>query len=86
MEYFNGYPGGSGLTLEQFWRIAGYGVQMTITVKKLNVAILDDYQNVSHHFANWYKLSDKIEVDVLNEYIGREENYQIFYLNMMFYV
>ena len=47
---------------------------MTISVKKLNVAILDDYQNVSHHFANWYKLSDKIEVDVLNEYIGREEN------------
>ncbi len=47
---------------------------MTITVKKLKVAILDDYQNVSHSFANWDELSDKIEVDVFNEYIGKEEN------------
>ena len=45
---------------------------MTINVKKLNVAILDDYQNVSHDFANWEKLSDKIDVDVFNEYIAKK--------------
>ncbi len=47
---------------------------MTIGMQKLNVAILDDYQNVSHDFADWHKLSDKIELDVFNEYIGKEEN------------
>ena len=43
-------------------------------MKKLNVAILDDYQNVSASFVNWDKISDKIELDVFNEYIGKEEN------------
>tara|TARA_Y100000991_G_C21919382_1_gene325820 strand:+ start:113 stop:1081 length:969 start_codon:yes stop_codon:yes gene_type:complete len=42
--------------------------------EKINVAILDDYQNVSRDFANWDKLSDKIELDVFNEYIGKEKN------------
>ena len=42
--------------------------------KKLNVAILDDYQNVSHIFTNWDKLSEEIELDVFNEYIGKEDN------------
>ena len=39
-------------------------------MKKIKVAILDDYQNVTHHFANWKTLSDKIELKVFNEYIG----------------
>ena len=43
-------------------------------MKKIKVAILDDYQNVTHHFANWKTLSDKIELKVFNEYIG-DDNY-----------
>ncbi len=39
-------------------------------MKKIKVAILDDYQKVTHHFANWDTLSDKIELKVFNEYIG----------------
>ena len=39
-------------------------------MKKIKVAILDDYQNVTHHFVNWKTLSDKIELKVFNEYIG----------------
>ena len=39
-------------------------------MKKIKVGILDDYQNVTHHFANWETLSDKIELKVFNEYIG----------------
>ena len=39
-------------------------------MKKIKVAILDDYQNVTHHFANWETLSDKIKLKVFNEYIG----------------
>ena len=42
--------------------------------KKLSVAILDDYQNVSHEFAEWDKISEKIELDVFKNYIGQEEN------------
>ena len=41
-------------------------------MKKINVAVLDDYQNVTHHFANWEKLSEKIELRVFNEYIGND--------------
>ena len=47
---------------------------MTISNKKINVAILDDYQNFSYDFVNWDKISDKIVIDVFNEYIGKEEN------------
>jgi phosphoglycerate dehydrogenase-like enzyme len=43
-------------------------------MKKLKVAVLDDYQNVTHHFANWETLSKKIELKVFNEYIGDEPN------------
>ena len=39
-------------------------------MKKLKVAVLDDYQNVTHHFANWKKLSEKIELKIFNEYLG----------------
>ena len=38
--------------------------------KKIKVAVLDDYQNVTHHFANWEKLSNNIELKVFNNYIG----------------
>ena len=43
-------------------------------MKKIKVAILDDYQNVTHHFANWEKLSEKIELKIFNEYIGDAPN------------
>jgi len=43
-------------------------------MKKIKVAILDDYQNVTHHFANWEKLSEKIELKIFNEYIGNVPN------------
>ena len=39
-------------------------------MKKIKVAVLDDYQNVTNHFANWETLSQKIELKVFNEYIG----------------
>ena len=39
-------------------------------MKKIKVAVLDDYQKVTHHFANWEILSDKIDLKVFDEYIG----------------
>ena len=39
-------------------------------MKKLKVAVLDDYQNVTRHFASWETLGDKIELKVFNKYIG----------------
>ena len=43
-------------------------------MNKIKVAILDDYQNVTHHFANWEKLSEKIQLKIFNEYIGDDPN------------
>ena len=43
-------------------------------MKKIKVAVLDDYQNVTHDFANWEILSEKIELKVFNEYIGDNPN------------
>ena len=43
-------------------------------MNKIKVAILDDYQNVTHHFANWEKLSEKIELKIFNEFIGGDPN------------
>ena len=43
-------------------------------MKRIKVAVLDDYQNVTHHFANWEKLSEKIELKIFNEYIGGDPN------------
>ena len=43
-------------------------------MKKIKVAVLDDYQNVTHYFANWKKLSEKIELKIFNEYIGGDPN------------
>ena len=47
---------------------------MKVNNEKLKVAILDDYQNVSHQFVSWEKLQDKIELTVFNKYIGNEDN------------
>ena len=41
-------------------------------MKKIKVAVLDDYQNVTHVFANWKTLSENIELKVFNEYIGND--------------
>ena len=41
---------------------------------KLKVAILDDYQNIAHHFADWEKLSENIDLKIFNEYIGDDTN------------
>ncbi len=43
-------------------------------MNKLKVAVLDDYQNVAHHFTNWEKLSKNIELKVFSEYIGDDTN------------
>ncbi len=43
-------------------------------MKKIKVAVLDDYQNVTRHFANWEKLIEKIELKIFNEYIGDDPN------------
>ena len=41
---------------------------------KLKVAVLDDYQNVTHQYADWKVLNDKIELKIFNEYIGQDIN------------
>ena len=41
---------------------------------KIKVGILDDYQNVTHKFADWRSLSGKIDLNVINEYIGNNNN------------
>jgi len=43
-------------------------------MKKIKVAVLDDYQNVTHDFANWEKLSEKVELNIFNDYIGDNPN------------
>ena len=43
-------------------------------MKKIKVAVLDDYQNVTHNFANWEKLSKKLELHTFNHYIGDHLN------------
>ena len=43
-------------------------------MEKIKVAILDDYQNVTHNFADWNSLSDKIDLNIFNEYIGNDNN------------
>ena len=48
---------------------------------KLKVAILDDYQNVAHHFADWEKLSENIELKVFNEYIGDDTNLSLIHIS-----
>ena len=43
-------------------------------MKKLKVAVLDDYQNIARHFADWEKLSENIDLKIFNEYIGDDTN------------
>ena len=43
-------------------------------MKKIKVAVLDDYQNVTHKFADWKTLKQKIELKVFNQYIGKNIN------------
>ena len=43
-------------------------------MEKIKVAILDDYQNVTHKFADWDSLSDKIDLNIFNGYIGNDNN------------
>ena len=39
---------------------------------KIKVAILDDYQNVTHKFGNWKSIEDKTELSIFNKYIGKQ--------------
>ena len=43
-------------------------------MKKIKVAVLDDYQNVTHKFANWKPLEQKIELHIIDRYIGVDNN------------
>ena len=43
-------------------------------MKKIKVAILDDYQNVTHQFGNWKDLEKKTELSVINKYIGADDD------------
>ena len=48
---------------------------MITSRKKLNVAILDDYQNVSHEYADWDKISDKIKFPTLKVLDNKEKSF-----------
>ncbi len=41
-------------------------------MKKIKVAVLDDYQNITHKFANWDSLENQIELSIFNKYIGAD--------------
>ena len=43
-------------------------------MEKIKVAILDDYQNVAHKFADWQSLNQKIELTIINKYIGNDHD------------
>ena len=43
-------------------------------MKKIKVAVLDDYQNVTHSFVNWNSLENQIELSVINKYIGVDKD------------
>ena len=40
----------------------------------INVAILDDYQNVANKYVDWNSLNKEVNVKVFNDYIGKEKN------------
>ena len=46
----------------------------------LNVAVLDDYQNVTKKFGNWSELEDKINLKIFNEYFD-DSNELVKYLS-----
>ena len=41
-------------------------------MKKIKAAVLDDYQNITHKFANWSSLKNQIELSIINKYIGSD--------------
>ena len=43
-------------------------------MEKIKVAILDDYQNVTHQFADWKSLNQNIELTIINKYIGKDHD------------
>ena len=43
-------------------------------MEKIKVAILDDYQNVAHQFADWQSLDQKIELTIIDKFIGNDSN------------
>ena len=43
-------------------------------MKKIKVAVLDDYQNITHKFANWKTLEQKVELHIIDKYIGVDKN------------
>ena len=43
-------------------------------MKKIKVAVLDDYQNITRRFANWNSLENQIQLSVINKYIGVDED------------
>ena len=40
----------------------------------LNVAVLDDYQNVTKKFGNWSELDGKINLKIFNEFFDNSDN------------
>ena len=43
-------------------------------MEKIKVAILDDYQNVTRQFANWKSLDQKIDLTIINKFIGNDHD------------
>ena len=43
-------------------------------MKKIKVAVLDDYQDVTHKYTNWNSLENKIQLSVINKYIGSDKD------------
>ena len=43
-------------------------------MEKIKVAILDDYQNVTHKFADWKLLDKNIELTIIDKYIGNDRS------------
>ena len=39
----------------------------------LNVAVLDDYQNVTKKFGNWSELENKINLTIFNKYFDNSD-------------
>ena len=43
-------------------------------MNRIKVAVLDDYQNVTHKFGDWKILDDKIDLRVFNNFIAKDLN------------
>src|SRR5260370_33975468 len=52
-------------------RLSSYGkYRMASTQAPVNIAILDDYQNVALKFADWSRLQDRSQVTVFNDHVS----------------